>query len=337
MFVFWGTLCALLLLFVIKKNSMLLDIPSCLYTTRKDLRGDGYRTGTGPPPLRMLTLNLFLRFPGISHVHGDTKNQRLRVFLERILACYDVVVLQEVCGAFTLRRRKLVQSARQLGFHFHVVPKAPHLFSKKTMDSGLVVLSRYPILACGHLTFSHAAYADQWMAKGALYAKIEYARTVLHVFNVHLQSTYSLQDEQAASVQKQQIAQLKAWINQKTALSSGSVLVCGDFNLSPLHVQNAMAPMHDLSKEQEDWSIEIEYHKKSGKELSTTRNMCRRCLSSSRAQHKTSTFCRSQVDHMFLFHMRAGKHLHVSHPVKMLPDLGLSDHRALTGVFVLTQ
>lgn len=58
-------------------------------------------------------------------------------------------------------------------------------------DSGLLILSRYPIIAAGALCFSDLSGTDRLAAKGVLYARIKVGikeDEYIHFFNTHLQS-----------------------------------------------------------------------------------------------------------------------------------------------------
>ena len=58
-------------------------------------------------------------------------------------------------------------------------------------DSGLLILSRFPIIAAGAFSFSDAQGSDRLANKGVVYARIKIGPSnddYIHFFNTHLQS-----------------------------------------------------------------------------------------------------------------------------------------------------
>merc|ERR1712216_200055 len=103
-------------------------------------------------------------------------------------------MLQEVVSALSLRRNILINAARQSGLSYSFLPPAPPLVSRHLLDSGLVILSRFPISHSGSMTYKHWCNVDQIMAKGALYAAVEVSQDLsVHVFTTHLQSSMAYQ------------------------------------------------------------------------------------------------------------------------------------------------
>jgi len=99
---------------------------------------------------------------------------------------------------------------------------SPNFFRR----NGLMVLSRLPIVGGEFHPFSHAAFPDSVVRKGALKVTLRTASgRRLNVWNVHLQSD-------APRVRMRQIEQLTAWVREA---EDGQVadLVGGDFNSTP--------------------------------------------------------------------------------------------------------
>lgn len=83
--------------------------------------------------------------------------------------------------------------AKKLGFLYHAVTtdKWPQ---DRTNDGGLLILSRYPIVATGFHVFETKGRSDS--AKGVLYAKIKLTDSdYLHLFTTHCEASYSSLDE----------------------------------------------------------------------------------------------------------------------------------------------
>ena len=118
---------------------------------------------------------------------GDYKNYRLGHLKEKVVK-FDVVLLQEM---FELggRQGSLIHYARAHGLPYHAGPVRPKIASKQLIDSGLLILSRYPIVQRDFLRFTRKMGADGLCSKGALYAKLQVAPDAyLHVFTTHTQS-----------------------------------------------------------------------------------------------------------------------------------------------------
>eukprot|EP00906_Rhabdomonas_costata_P033707 RCo047481 len=135
--------------------------------------------------MRVLVLNLQLLAPGISTTRNNYKDARLRYFCDEVMPRYDVLCLSEVWKAYfpvlpcmnrcldSFRRpERLLEAAKAHGFDYVVRSAAPTLWSGKIWDSGLMILSRYPILKSSTMVFSSGLGAERLLANGALYARI---------------------------------------------------------------------------------------------------------------------------------------------------------------------
>ena len=155
------------------------------------------------------------------------------------LACFDVVALQETVND---RRRAEIEAALQR--HGQHCGKPGRLGAGRTFvllsgpplpddagllpmfDDELALASRLPIVASHALSFTDAARADAFVAKGVLHARLRRAEgDELDVYASHLQA-----GQEHAAVRRSQIAELAAFIRD-TAAVHGPVLVMGDLNL----------------------------------------------------------------------------------------------------------
>ncbi|KAJ3364436.1 hypothetical protein GGF32_001960 [Allomyces javanicus] len=167
---------------------------------------DGYPPANlpRPPPvsattLRIMTYNFFLRPPFVSDYHGDSKDQRLSEFIARVLPRYDLLALQETFAGYSTRVAALEAAAAALGFVGHVRgPAGSFLRGGYLIDSGLLVLSRWPIVRHAKLTYSSAVTVDKLASKGASYSHhVHPTRQDLHMhlFNTHLQASYETEPD----------------------------------------------------------------------------------------------------------------------------------------------
>ncbi len=183
--------------------------------------------------IRILTLNCFMRSWGIAddYTTFDYKNERLEELIKSEFPKYDILCLQEVFATFSFRSHHLVSRA---GFKYYIVPNDPPLWSRKFMDSGLIILSRYPIEEFECVSFTHTGvYSDQFADKGFQYAKIQ----DLHIINTHVQSDYQVNDTLATSVKLHQWSQIKQFMDHK---NKKTWLVCGDLNCNAYEDNNAL-------------------------------------------------------------------------------------------------
>jgi endonuclease/exonuclease/phosphatase family metal-dependent hydrolase len=117
---------------------------------------------------------------------------------------------------------------------------APSILSGKFIDSGLVIVSRFPILHTDHITFSVGSGVDAYVGKGCLYAKILYKNAnvntnveiPIHVFNTHLQAGYDSGRETHEANRLLQMAEMRNFIELKTKFDYDPILVFGDFNVN---------------------------------------------------------------------------------------------------------
>ena len=199
----------------------------------------------GATRLRVLTYNLYLRPPLINSNGNDWKDERLDLFIARVLPQYDVIALQEVFALGSSRQRRLVHAARQLGFGWVVSSVAPpFLTSLKFIDAGLLILSRYPITeAAGHI-YQTGHQIDHYAAKQVIYARISIpgangSTHDINVFTTHTQASYY---ENSAQINAQndaarlsQVQELLNFVDQKVHSrpdnAHNPVLVLGDLNL----------------------------------------------------------------------------------------------------------
>ncbi|KAJ3294170.1 hypothetical protein HK104_003877 [Borealophlyctis nickersoniae] len=184
--------------------------------------------------IRILTLNFFLRPPGVSEGGtGDWKSERLRLFAQTEFQNYDIIAFQELFAFGTSRRDECITLAKEKGFLYSAAcPKMPWYGLR--VDAGLLILSRYPIDDVKHHTFGRGTEVGDWLAaKGVLYAKIQPTPDyTLHLFTTHLQST---DNPQALKIRNVQFHEAKEFIdetlNGNNRQPHEPVLFVGDMNV----------------------------------------------------------------------------------------------------------
>lgn len=123
------------------------------------------------------------------------------------------------------------------GLMYHCCTKGPSFLSNSFTDSGLLIMSRFPIVFSEFFTYSYGVLSDALSQKGVLYAKITVGGSrILHLFNTHTQASYygnSLDDFVATfETRYEQLRQARQYIEKKTANAGENDLIMfvGDFN-----------------------------------------------------------------------------------------------------------
>jgi endonuclease/exonuclease/phosphatase family metal-dependent hydrolase len=149
--------------------------------------------------IRVLTYNIFLRPPPLKTNEDDYKDERLEDFIKEF-EHFDIICLQEMFSTCSYRKTKIVKAAVHAGFFFFVETYSPSMFNFRVIDGGLIILSRFPIENYSFVPFDDGVLCDNLSEKGVLYANIRVKNTNLHIFNTHLQASYS--DQLAHKVTK---------------------------------------------------------------------------------------------------------------------------------------
>ena len=213
-----------------------------------------YRSKLDPAdkPIRLLTYNVFMR-PVVGD-YTDRKDERLEHIIEAIMK-YDIVCFQELFSTFNSRRDKLLSFASECNFKYASVPPCPtffqSIFERTPINSGLLIISKMPIVASKFLPFKAKSGIDGIAIKGVLYSKISTGKDAfIHLFNTHLQATYhcdyqidNASDHSNFEARMKQIEELRKAITECLAEHSSLVqdgpksfkdivLVAGDFNVN---------------------------------------------------------------------------------------------------------
>lgn len=191
--------------------------------------------------VRILTYNIFLRPPGINNNGNDWKNERLEDFIS-ILHNYDVICLQEIFGQMNNRKEYLLRRATKAGFFYYIDTCTPPFISKHALDSGLLILSRFPIELFAFHEFSYGVEIDSVVRKGVIYSKLKISDQILHLFCTHVQSSYFnisqnlfLACYESRCSQLNQINEfIKAVIDKTNFNENDKIILLGDFNVDAL-------------------------------------------------------------------------------------------------------
>lgn len=196
-----------------------------------------------PGQVRILTFNMFMR-PNvwfIKHTESDYKNQRLEIFLRDHAQRFDVMLLQELFSTFTLRQSRVLNDtyefnavggcARYLCFNRHGAFNLPFL------DSGVVTVSKYPIVAQDRIVYQKGNKIDGLVPKTCLWTLLKLEERYLNVFNTHMQATHTHLDSGHMSdgIRNSQVKEMVEFVANRMDIYRYPSLVCGDFNLDSIN------------------------------------------------------------------------------------------------------
>lgn len=187
--------------------------------------------------LNVLSYNIFMR-----PILLDGQGKRTRMIPPQIKH-YDVVVFQEVFDEAL--RPVLIQEMKKAGYPHVSKPLGKDEFigalpvpiggipvgAPATIDDGgVIIFSRYPIVAQDQTNYSRCAGTDCLGKKGALWVKIKKRvagkNYFFNVVGTHLDAT-------SWNVRKSQLRELKAFVDRQSKIKKSDPLVfAGDFNVN---------------------------------------------------------------------------------------------------------
>jgi endonuclease/exonuclease/phosphatase family metal-dependent hydrolase len=295
--------------------------------------------------IRILSYNIFLRPPFISHNHSDYKDDRCKIF-SKILVNYDIIALQEVHTCFNFRCNNIIENACKHGLRYHYITYASSMFSKHLANNALLILSRFPIISNDYISFSKYGGYDGIIEKGCNYCKIQVGiNTNIHLFNTHLQSSFCKNDTESTSIRQLQLKQLKQFISKKESEDEKSpVVCCGDFNINYFntlekdYLYEIMTPLKDIYDKSTESSIDILYDK-NGMENDNICNVCKLCKEDIKSNYIIE---KQRLDYIFFnkkntkFKLKEKKILPFNINTKKFNFEKLSDHSAMYAEFLLS-
>lgn len=199
--------------------------------------------------IRFLSYNMYLR-PTIINEHGsDYKHERIDIFCREFMNDFDIIAFQEV---FTDRwRKKLIRCARPLGFTHVVVGPRPTCkeFCRRfqLIDSGLLILSRYPLNNVQTMIYSEGIRSDGRVTKGAIYAEVQMNDAQIALVTTHTQASYenwTLTDP-TTRIRLRQLNMLRTWI-ESIWPGNMQLLLMGDLNANSRPENVPLNPRREL-------------------------------------------------------------------------------------------
>lgn len=158
---------------------------------------------------------------------AKSQNILIDSWLKNIDASYTYVPGWDDLKVSALRPNPISVKADQ-GIYYVLGPQKS--FSGAAINSGLLILSKYPIIEAEAFCFSNKAGSDIFANKGVLYAKILIGEdnAYIHVFNTHMQSH---DHPQARAYQLEELFEFVTNIVAQDKDHIRPVIIAGDFNI----------------------------------------------------------------------------------------------------------
>ncbi|KAI7876326.1 hypothetical protein K492DRAFT_239815 [Lichtheimia hyalospora FSU 10163] len=210
---------------------------------------------------RFLTLNIFMRPPGVTNNLSDYKDERLSYIVDHILPQYDVVTFQEAFAFGSRRKDWLIRQARAMGYNHHI--ESPrHYPWEIAVDGGLLIMSRFPIRVSHGIEYPRGFHSDWLSRKGALHALIEFNATrSMHLYTTHAQASYTSQanpDMGDIQMRLSQFAQLHQLVRHTAEHDNIPIVLMGDFNVdAAVHMGLPLTEPSTMSSREYDMMLDV--------------------------------------------------------------------------------
>ncbi len=179
-------------------------------------------------PLSVLSYNVW----GVPFA-GKNARKRIPEIGQRLAPqTIDVVTVQEAFeGCFVPNEpRTLLQNS---GYAYFAKGPAPR--GLRCVSSGLLILSKHPILESATLVYDHCVGTDCFARKGALYVKLSVPG--LGEVDVYTTHTNAGTSNKSAAKRQTQIEQLIRFVDEHSGDGLRPVILTGDLNATPKSVE----------------------------------------------------------------------------------------------------
>ena len=166
-----------------------------------------------------------------ANLYQNPKNSIKNIIKQMRIIKSDIFCLQE---AFDKKiRQKLIKEFKNYNVAYEE-NKEPF-----KINSGLMVISKFPIIDYGFINFIESCGEDKFANKGFLYIVVKYKNSNTVIVNTHLNNPTPLFSffSDSSDVLKNQLSQLFHTIYLKFNLYN-NIIVCGDFNTNPYFIKN---------------------------------------------------------------------------------------------------
>jgi endonuclease/exonuclease/phosphatase family metal-dependent hydrolase len=161
---------------------------------------------------------------------GQHREMRVLAIAEKIKQLApDVVCLQEMF--LTGSRNLMIEQLRDVYPHYQY-------FSSGLLGSGLLTLSKHPIIDCYFHPFrlkgkpEKITHGDYYVAKGVGLTRIQFLDTPVDIYNTHTHAQYEMaHDNEYAVFNHTNLYEVSRFIGNQSA--QNAVILCGDLNTRP--------------------------------------------------------------------------------------------------------
>lgn len=176
------------------------------------------RPGVQSQQVSILSWNIYM-LPGFLGVGKTQRSEIIGKLLKR--SSYDVIVFQE---AFHGPARKRIRQQLKELYPFEAGPANSRTFSLRT-NSGLWVLSKFPIVSQQEIVFDTRQGIDAMSRKGALLVELNVNGQHIQVIATHLQNAghFAIKQNQCRELFHKLLRQM-----QRLGVPQ---IICGDFNI----------------------------------------------------------------------------------------------------------
>lgn len=172
-----------------------------------------------PPLIKILSWNIYM-LPSLISAHNGPRAEAIGKYLAE--SDYDIIVFQE---AFSPGARHKLGNALSGRYPYQAGPANQKLVSFK-INSGIWILSRYPIRDIQSIKFRNKQGIDALSRKGALLVEVEIGGQLVQVVGTHLQNAGAVWLRHAQCVE---VFERLLKPNEKPGTPQ---IICGDFNIN---------------------------------------------------------------------------------------------------------
>jgi endonuclease/exonuclease/phosphatase family metal-dependent hydrolase len=187
----------------------------------------------------------------IRPMEGTTEERVEKIACELLRRKDDIVCLQEVLEPKAARL--LVQKLSQVYPHSAYNVGAKGWF----LNSGLMVVSKYPLKEPQFIPFTESRGADSWAEKGVLGLTVCVGGWEVNVLNTHMNSDSGLfgWKEGVQATRLKQLTQVRD-LSDTYGEELEAKVVCGDFNMSYLPEEGDVKISEEFDVAKVDWGID---------------------------------------------------------------------------------
>lgn len=181
--------------------------------------------------IKLLQYNCFWR-PWLLHLGTiEYVRERSRLLSER-LEKYDIVCLNESFHFGSTVVREFMTTMNNKGFKYIVTNRRVPIISKFVVDSGVMILSKYPIIETDDVAYKEGCSFDQFAMKGCVYAKIQISqKQYINVFATHLQASYEIVTDKDFNIRSNQIKDIHYLMMKHVSNDTAPTFLLGDMNI----------------------------------------------------------------------------------------------------------